>query len=42
LAAFAVLGGMPPGDAVDWVRRSYDARAVEMPWQELWVRRVIR
>jgi hypothetical protein len=42
LAAFAVLGGMPPGDAVDWVRRSYDPKAVETPWQEWWVRRVNR
>jgi hypothetical protein len=42
LAALAVLDGMPPGDAVDWVRRSYDANAVETPWQQWWVRRVSR
>ena len=42
LAALAVLDGMPPGDAVDWVRRSYHPKAVETPWQERWVRRVNR
>jgi protein-tyrosine phosphatase len=40
LAALAVLDGMPRGEAVGWVRREYDPRAVETPWQARWVRRV--
>lgn len=38
LAALAVLDGMPATDAVAWVRRAYDAHAVETPWQARWVR----
>jgi hypothetical protein len=38
LAALAVLDGMPPRDAVGWVRRHYHPKAVEMPWQARWVR----
>ena len=37
LAAIAVLAGVPPGEAVRWVRRAYDRRAVETPWQRRWV-----
>jgi protein-tyrosine phosphatase len=37
LAALAVMDGVPPGDAVDWVRRAYHPRAVETPWQRRWV-----
>jgi hypothetical protein len=40
LAALAILDGMPPGEAVAWVRRSYHHRAVETPWQRRWLRRV--
>lgn len=41
LAALAVLEGMPPGDAVRWVRRCYRPEAVEMPWQRWWLHRVV-
>jgi hypothetical protein len=40
LAALAVLDGMPADHAVGWVRRNYHAKAVEMPWQAAWVRRL--
>jgi hypothetical protein len=40
LAALAVLDGMPPADAVHWVRAVYHPRAVETPWQRWWLRRV--
>jgi hypothetical protein len=39
-AAVAVLAGMPPAEAVAWVRRHYNRRAVETPWQRRWVRNV--
>jgi hypothetical protein len=39
LACLAVLDGVPPDDAVGWVRAHYDARAVETPWQKRYVRR---
>lgn len=39
LAALAVLDGVPPAEAVDFVRRHYDPRAVETPWQRRWVLR---
>lgn len=42
LAALAILDGLPPGDAVGWVRRSYDPKAVETPWQAWWLRRIRR
>ena len=42
LAALAVLSGVAPGDAVDWVREHYDRKAVETPWQRRWVRRLPR
>lgn len=38
LAALAVLDGVPPAEAVAFVRRHYDRRAVETPWQRRWVR----
>ena len=38
LAAMAVLAGIPPAEAVAWVRREYNRRAVETPWQRRWVR----
>ena len=37
LACLAVLDGVPAAHAVAWVRRSYDPRAVETPWQRRWV-----
>jgi protein-tyrosine phosphatase len=37
LACMAVLAGVDPADAVPWVRRTYDARAVETADQEEWV-----
>ncbi|MEU9289724.1 protein-tyrosine phosphatase family protein [Streptomyces sp. NPDC048275] len=39
LACLAVLDGVPPKEAVDFVRRHYDRRAVETPWQRGYVRR---
>lgn len=40
LAAMAVMAGVPGDEAVAWVRRRYDKRAVETPWQRRWVRKV--
>ena len=40
LAALAVLDGLPPDEAVRWVRARYHARAVETPWQRWWLRGV--
>jgi hypothetical protein len=42
LAALAVLSGLDPADAVDWVRRHHHRRAVETPWQRRWVTRLRR
>ncbi|MFC3578026.1 protein phosphatase [Streptomyces yaanensis] len=39
LACLAVLDGVPPGEAVEFVRAAYDRRAVETPWQRRYVRR---
>ncbi|MER6627698.1 protein phosphatase [Streptomyces sp. NPDC000987] len=39
LACLAVLDGVPPAEAVDFVRRHYDRRAVETPWQKRYVLR---
>ncbi|HEY0805707.1 MAG TPA: protein-tyrosine phosphatase family protein [Pseudonocardiaceae bacterium] len=39
LACLAVLDGVPPRDAVDYVRTHYAARAVETPWQRRYVTR---
>jgi len=38
LACLAVLDGVPAGEAVAFVRRHYDPRAVETPWQRRFVR----
>ncbi|MFF3381102.1 protein-tyrosine phosphatase family protein [Streptomyces sp. NPDC002680] len=38
LACLAVLDGVPAGEAVGYVRRHYDRRAVETPWQRRYVR----
>lgn len=37
LACVAVLDGVPPAEAVAYVRRHYDHRAVETPWQRRYV-----
>ncbi|MFI9586148.1 protein-tyrosine phosphatase family protein [Streptomyces sp. NPDC052236] len=39
LACLAVLDGVEPGQAVDFVRRHYDKHAVETPWQRRYVGR---
>jgi hypothetical protein len=39
LACLAVLDGLPPGDAVAYVRRHYHPGAVETPWQRRYVAR---
>lgn len=40
LAGIAVLAGVPPTEAVAWVRRRYNERAAETPWQRRWVLKV--
>ena len=40
LAALAIIDGVPPQDAVAWVRTHYNPRAVETPWQRAWLRSV--
>jgi protein-tyrosine phosphatase len=40
LAALAVLDGLPPGEAVAWVRANYHHRAVETPWQRRWLQTI--
>lgn len=37
LACFAVLCGLDPAPAVEWVRTGYDRRAIETAEQEQWV-----
>jgi hypothetical protein len=37
LACLAVLDGVPPGEAVGYVRRRYRPNAVETPWQRRYV-----
>ncbi|GHJ98767.1 protein-tyrosine phosphatase family protein [Streptomyces sp. NPDC003753] len=39
LACLAVLDGVPPDQAVAYVRAHYDRHAVETPWQRRYVRR---
>ena len=38
LACLAILDGVPPGEAVAYVREHYDRHAVETPWQRRYVR----
>ncbi len=38
LACIAQLGGVPAEEATAWVRRHYQRRAVETPWQRRYVR----
>jgi len=40
LAVMAVLDGIAPAEAVAWVRRAYDPRAVETRRQARWVHRL--
>jgi hypothetical protein len=40
MAVLAVLSGIPPADAVTWVRAHYRPHAAETPWQRRWVARV--
>jgi hypothetical protein len=40
LAALAILDGLPPNQAVTWIRNNYHPRAVEAPWQRRWLRTV--
>ena len=39
LACIAVLDGVPAREAVAYVRKNYDPRAVEAPWQRRYVAR---
>ncbi|MEW1989116.1 protein-tyrosine phosphatase family protein [Brevibacterium casei] len=39
LACIAILDGVPPAEAVAFVREHYDPRAVETPWQRRYVER---
>ncbi|MGW2251627.1 protein-tyrosine phosphatase family protein [Kitasatospora sp. NPDC001660] len=39
LARIAVLDGVPPAEAVAYVRAHYSPHAVETPWQKRYVRR---
>ncbi|AXJ09663.1 protein-tyrosine phosphatase family protein [Arthrobacter sp. PM3] len=39
LACIAILDGVPPRQAVAYVRRLYHRRTVETPWQRLYVAR---
>lgn len=41
LAVLAVMAGVPRAETVGWVRRHYDRRAVETPWQRRWIGRVV-
>ena len=40
LAGVAVLAGVPRSEAVAWIRRRYNRRAVESPWQCRWISKV--
>ena len=39
LACLAILDGVPPAEAVTYVREHYHPRAVETPWQKRFVRK---
>ena len=39
LACLAILDGVPASDAHHYIRRHYDSRAVETPWQRRYIRR---
>ncbi|NNE74885.1 MAG: protein phosphatase [Acidimicrobiales bacterium] len=40
LAVMAIATGIASDAAVEWVRRNYDPRAVETPWQRRWISRL--
>ncbi len=40
LAALAILDGLTPREALNWVRVSYHRRAVENRWQRRWLDKV--
>jgi len=42
LACVAVLDGVPPDQAVAYVREHYDPHAVETPWQRRYVARFVK
>jgi protein-tyrosine phosphatase len=42
IAALAILAGIEPDNAVDWVRQHYNAHSVGTPWQHRWVKRLPR
>lgn len=42
LAILAIESGIDASDAVEWVRRNYDDKAVETPWQRRWVEKHTR
>ena len=37
LGALAILDGVPPPQAVEWVRQRHHPRSVETPWQRRWL-----
>lgn len=39
LSCLAVIDGVPPGEAVSYIREHYDRNAVETPWQSRFVER---
>lgn len=39
IACLAILSGLPATEAVAWTRANYHHRAIETPWQRIWVRR---
>lgn len=39
LAGMVMLDGLDADAAIAWVRRGYDAQAVEAPWQRQWLRK---
>jgi protein-tyrosine phosphatase len=41
LACIAVLDGLKPSDAIDYVRDHYDHHAVETPWQTRFVKQFV-
>lgn len=42
LACLAVLDGLPPDEAVSYVRQHYRPGAAEMPWQRRYVRHFLQ
>ena len=42
LACLAVMDGVPPAEGVAFIRRHYDPRAIETPWQRRFVGKLAR